>query len=844
LQAIGTRSSIFLFPSDYCHRVAHVIGSAHAFGEKAMTVANAHVPFLDLQSFAVAEAESLPAEPRSSTPLRSPFLSVYELDGRADESSFDDPVRDAYATLVNELHEEEFDEALFELRSHIRAMHDEQLSMGSSRADADRIVTQHFLQLVRESEAMVDAMAREFGMRDETGIADQEIDSFISAYAPTGLDPEFEDFFGKLAGKLGRFAKAAAGTAWRGIKKVALGPIFSAIRAVLKPILNGVLQQAIGRLPAQVQPAAQQLAQKLGLQGAAAALPAAGAADAALPTMPATTGGAAVQDAAGQDAVSTQQELDEQLAATLLAQDEVELNLETAQLRTDASGSARPVFAELDDARERFIEQLSELGEGDNAMPHVQQFLPAVLPALRVGLRLAGRPRVIDFLGQLLTRLIGKLIGPAQAPALSRAIVDAGFKLLNLEMPESELPRLGASAVAATVEQTIGRVAALPDFVLDNQELLEGFALEAFEHAAAANLPALFSQVIYRQRPELLEAGVNAGWVLLPLRGRKRYKRCTRTFKIRLSPHMADEVESFEGAVLSDYLRDQLGMADGDEVDAQLNLYETLPGTSLADIAHGERASFGPGLSDETNAAQLHPLTPRAAAVMLGKPSLGRAWDAASNPHTLAAGQRLYHLATGARPLTVPDPGRRSRLRRRFHVGITLDRPQDRIRVCVFISEVKAQKLAVRLRNAAGVGTVAPAFHSWMGRRLERIFLGDAHGRLRVVHAGMRPGPGSAAAVANLPQAVRQAFMGRLHEWLVRAFADFAKTQSQRFLAASDDAADGVTLRFIIEHPQGLKEFMAALVERGAPAGAAAAAIAGADPATVRVDVFPGHRCG
>lgn len=811
-----------------------------------MTVANARVPFLDFQSFAADEAESPPSDPRSAPAIRSPFLSVYELDGREDESSFDDPVREAYATLVSELHEEEFDEALFELRAHARAMHDGQLSMGSARADADRLVTQHFSQLIRESEALVDAMAREFGTREEAGIVEQEIDSFVEGYVPTGLDPEFENLFGKLAGKLGRFVKSAAGSAWRGIKKVALGPVFAAVRAVLRPILNGVLQQAIGRLPEPIQPAAQQLARKLGLSSAKAA-PAPGAiggADAAAPALPATGDAAAVQDAAGQGAASVQQELDEQLAGTLLAQDEAELNLETAQLRSDATGSARPVFAELDDARERFIQQLGELGEGESAAPHVQEFLPAVLPALRVGLRLVGRPKVIAFLAQLLNRLIAKLIGPAQAPALSRAIVDAGFKLLNLEMAESETPRLAASAVAATVEETVGRVAALPDYVLDNQELLEAFALEAFEHAAAANLPALFSQATYRQRPELLEAGVNAGWVLLPLRGRKRYKRCTRVFKVKVSPHMADEVESFEGAALSDYLQDQLGMAEGDEVDAQINLYEALPGTSLADIVHGERETFGTGLSDETNAAQLHPLTPRAAAVMLGKPGLGRAWGPASSPHHLAAGQRLFHLATGARPLTVPGAGRRPRLRRRFHVGVTLDRPQDRIRVCVFVSEVKAQKLALRLRDAAGAGTVATAFHRWMGRRLERIFLGTAHGRLKVVHAGLRPGPVSDAALVNLPQSVRQAFMARLHEALVRGFAEFAKTQSARLLSAAGDAEEGVTLRFIVEHPQGMKEFVQALMERGAPASSAAATIAGAGPATVRVDVFPGHRCG
>jgi len=130
-----------------------------------------------------------------------------------------------------------------------------------------------------------------------------------------------------------------------------------------------------------------------------------------------------------------------------------------------------------------------------------------------------------------------------------------------------------------------------------------------------------------------------------------------------------------------------------------------------------------------------------------------------------------------------------------------------------------------------------------MGRRLERIFLGDGQRGLRVVHAGLRPGLATDAALANLPQSVRQAFMAKLNEWLLRAFAKFAKTQAQRFLAATEDAADGATLRFTVEQPQGLKEFVQAMVERGAPASAVAATIANAGPATVRVDVFPGHRC-
>ena len=180
---------------------------------------------------------------------------------------------------------------------------------------------------------------------------------------------------------------------------------------------------------------------------------------------------------------------------------------------------AVPVFANLDDARDRFIQELENLRPGESPEPAIQNFLPAVLPALRLGMRLIGRPRVVGFLAPLLAKLIANLVGPEQAPALSRAIVDAGLKLLSLEMSEQERSGLAASAVAATVEETVNRVASLPDHILDNQELLEGFALEAFEQAAAANLPAVLSEATYRQRPELLEAGVNAAWMLMPLRG-------------------------------------------------------------------------------------------------------------------------------------------------------------------------------------------------------------------------------------------------------------------------------------------------------------------------------------
>src|SRR5437899_9753786 len=105
-------------------------------GGATMAIATAQTPFLDFNSFNVEGAQE-PRPPFRAVALdRSPFLSVYELN--EGEVFQNDPVREAYASLMNELHDEEFDEALFELECRARAMHDAQLAMGKTRDEADR----------------------------------------------------------------------------------------------------------------------------------------------------------------------------------------------------------------------------------------------------------------------------------------------------------------------------------------------------------------------------------------------------------------------------------------------------------------------------------------------------------------------------------------------------------------------------------------------------------------------------------------------------------------------------------------------------------------------------------
>jgi hypothetical protein len=770
-------------------------------------VSAARLSFVNVDSFGVEEAEVSAAPPmplRMELPARSPFMSVYEIEGDAGQAQ---PLREAYAALVDRLHDDEFEEAMAAVHAEGRSFHDAQLAAGVAREVADRRLMQQFEPLMRESVAMVDAVAARFGPQEAAGIVDHEVQSFVEGYAPSEpLTPAFENLFGKLLKKVGGFVSTVAGKALQGLASLGLGPMLNLVRKHVLDIIKSLALRVIGHLPPQVQPAARMLARKLGLQ---------------------------VQDEA-QEELPAQQRLDEQIAGAMLARDEGELAFELSD--SESAPSAPAVYAELDDARERFVGELEALKDGESPQPALEQFLPAIMPALRLASKVIGHDRLARVVAGVAAPVIGRLIGADQAGPLSKAIADAGLKLLGMEMAEGEQEHLAAPAIAATMEDTVARLSELPAEVFEDETMLEAFTLEALEAAAAANLPALFSAETYRRRPELLEGGVEAAWVMLPLARRpRRYKRCTRAFPVRLSPYMLREVESFEGAPLSDFVQDQLGLAEEAELEAEVHLYEALPGTSLTDIARGERATLGTSLSDEVNAEQLHPLTPQAAAVLLGRPGLGRAWLPGTRHRPLPGGQRFYALRW------VNAPRRHHHRHRHFHLRVTLDAVRDEVRACVFLSEAKAQGLAARLRQRMHAGTIAAAFHRWIAPRLAHLFSGHARHRLRIVHAAVAPGQPAAALVNRIPRSAALAFSERLRGWFVQGFGQALQTQAQQIIAATENAADGITLRFVMSQPPGLKALCAAAA--GAAPASAEAGASGA-PASVRVDIAAGHRCG
>ena len=266
---------------------------------------------------------------------------------------------------------------------------------------------------------------------------------------------------------------------------------------------------------------------------------------------------------------------------------------------------------------------------------------------------------------------------------------------------------------------------------------------------------------------------------MLPLR-RPRYKRCSRTFNVTITPHMAEAIESFEDTPLSDYLQDQLGVPEGEDVEAEVHLFEVLAGGTAADIARSESETPGLGAADEVTLSQLQPLTHEAAGVLLGTArSRPHAAVRASGIRTVAPGPaRLSHGRRATAGDRRSDRRGRRRVRRLVRVNVILDAPRDQVRVCVFLSEVKAQRLAVRLRQQSHVGALAVGSRSSLGAA-------PAHPARQAAAPVAHRAPGRGARRRHRPRrsagcrrSCRQVFVAKLQEWLAGAFAEFAKTQA------------------------------------------------------------------
>ena len=807
-------------------------------------------PFLALDGFPLIPEPAPSAEAGSSG---SPFLGEFGSGAEGVERR-----GEAFRELLEDLYDAEFDATLRELVDEADAQVDRLGTGETPEAGRSHLVLDTWIEPLRTaSEALVDRMAD--ALRDETTetLDEGRVDELFESLEPreTGLEPKFEDFLGKVWKKAKAAVKGAVKIAKAGVsaalRALPIPNILGRLKALVRPLLRKVLNLALDRLPAALRPAASQLAKRfIGEADLSGEL-----AEPAVPNellaedesfeweesgpMPATLPVAALQES-----------LDVELAGLMLLP-EGEQGLLLAEANAAAEDEST-TLADLAEARETFEQGIEELTDGEDPSPLVEQFVPAILPALKLGISVVGRGRVVSFLANYLGRLIAPYVGPQMTPALSRAIADSGLRLMSLETADEEAnSRLASQAFSGLIEDTVARIGELDESELADEAVLEAALHEAVEEAAAANLP----QSVLQSESDALEVdGEVATWIPFPRRRRPRYRKYSRTFDVRIAPQVARVVRTWGGAPLSSFLGDRYGISG--PVRARVHLYRAMPGTRAGRILRGERGVGGMAAAAPDH---LHPLTPVAAGLLLGEPGLGRelAEEWLESPDPLPVGGRTYYLEIpGARAVPAVDASGRTTPRRPSQV--TLRRSSGGVRVAIYLSERTAQRVALHLRRSGGEPAAIALITGMARRRLagtskpwsSHRVAGRGRANIGLRRAGWSP----RAAVGLVPRGIVStpggsgidaaggpgAEVPRGRRVIVRAIrmvlAHRLPAQREAFARAAAAEADGVTLTFEIPEAM-IAAARAALGSRSPRRVPVSAAIT-----TVTVGIEPGHR--
>ena len=776
----------------------------------------AESPFLEPRTAEAEAADAGEAPPVIQMPeapwrFETPFVGGETIGGEAEAG----PEVAALSEIATELKDTLFREALEQLADEAVDAHTAQLSgeygdRESRDGEAERLLTEHFNPLAAEAGAVLDRFFERLEGYEAETLSESEIERVASEALASDhpRSPAAEQFLGGLLRKAGKLVSGAVNLAKRGVAgaislagkglsavgKLALGHLLKPLKALAKFLLGHVVKYAIGRLPPALQPLARQLSDKLFRaigethedefqeqdQREAEAVPAA------------------------PDVARLEAEFDVQAAQLLLTPDEAEAqHLVETYGQPAAAGSA---IADLDAARSQFIHELGDLHETAPVQPAMEQFLPAIWPVAKTAITIIGRPRVVKLLGRLLGHLIQPVAGSRITNLLAPAIADAGLRIFGLETD----PRIVArEALAATVEETVNSLAALPPHVFENETLLEAATRDAFETAAATYFPP---SVI---RPELRETEDTHGmWVRAPAGSqRKRYARYSHTVPVAVTPKAAKDVRTFHGATLHDHIRDRMGLPDGRTLKTQARLYHVLPGTRVAAIARAE------GIHPQ----HLHPLTTHAAGALLGPHAgLGRNSppEFLSSPHRLHVGQRLYYLE--------PPGGRHHH----HHVRLAgtemlINLPAGEVRLWLYLSEPLCQRISAELARAGNVAGAFRLLHPLIVRAAElvRSVLMRRHlpNELRVI--------GETPNLENLvPEWLDRAsrpLAAKLAEWSSAHVAQYLRANAQEFRNACASHHDGVTLRITMSRVPGLESLRLAAQGRRPPIGAGTAWLKG-----------------
>lgn len=739
----------------------------------------------------------------------SPFLHVGKLNGKTAGS---DQKAESFVSIMNELHDDEFNEQLEDLLNEVKDFQERYLSREQymNNEHYTRQLTQTYYQpLVREVDAFLDTMAREGYEADSSAKTLDEVEESLLSYEfnTTDLTEVQEQFLGGLK-KLAKKAVGAVGKIKKGIVKVgkvaanlALGPIFNRIKGVMKKFLMGMLQKGMHLIPAQYRGIAQTLAGKVLPPALRPVVPA------PAPTVPNTAmapTAAPDPDTTLDTAENIQDGMNAATAQLLMADNEVEWKTMEADLDNLLADHGDSAYDPSAGARETFVTALGELEDGESPAPAVENFVAAVTTALKFAMPLVGRERLKGWAVSLISKLIGPLVGKQNATALSRLLVDKGFTMLNLETGGTAS---AGGAVAEVVENTLRQIPEFPQYVLEDRQLFERYVVNAFEQSAAAYLPDLLPEQAYQAQPALRESNEHSVmWKNEESEEPDGNKILSEVIDTELTPYTAAEIRTFGGIPLSVFLRDKLGINVTTTIPVRVHLFESAPRRDLYQIAQKAKGVRGLGSGARSAWMQLHPLTSVAAGLLMREPGLGCKKKQCLQQRKSGRGHRYYYLEIdGARPQYFQPLTGKQVLRRHTQLRALLNFPASEAALTLYLSEHDAQAIAACLRKKNQPEAAHIMLMMALRNGLKHLFSYGKSDYLRVVHPKVIPGSRSGGAADQVPPVILQAFSNAATDWAGKGLITFLREQAAQFISAAEDHADGVSLRIAFIQPPDME---------------------------------------
>ncbi len=714
-----------------------------------------------------AEAFSEPEAPSSPTAgwntESSPFAESWE-----DHFAGDDTAQ-RVAEALAELRDENFDESLAALAEDLERDISERFAGedGAYGAERQRYGEARLSEVRYEAERYLDSLSEGLAGMDLGALGEDTLAEMLDRFDPqsTELGPVGEEFIGSLIRK----AKNVVGKVVSVAKKVGslasplLAPVLNKLKRLINPLLKRVLSFAVGRLPAPLRPAARQLASKIKLEASEEE----DESDGVSPTNLA-------------DPQTLAAEFDVALAEAIVSPGAESFENEESEDHEGEYEEGRLI--ELARARGALIDRLAEARDGEDLTPAVEQFVPALLGAVRLGINLVGRPKVVGFLAGYLGKVIRRWVSPEMAKALSNAIVDTGLKLMTLEAEDGTAgereSHAAPVALAAVIEDTVRRLAEHEEFVFESEELLQLATAEAFGEAIATHFPQDLVRVDLQRAPSL-----GGTFVARRPRHTRTYRKYSRVPDVDLTAQIADSIPTFGGSTLGEVLR---ASGTAFPMKARMHIYQAAPGTSLAAIGRFDRAARG-------GKASFHPLTATAAGMLLREPRLGGAVPSRfmRSPGRIAAGQRVYVLQPVGAPLTTRARPTKAHIRSDYLKGL--------VTISLFFSEAEAQQIVQSIRKGEGAPPLLRALvaaSSHIGLRLPAKAVRREDNEDQEDHEDFAPHLGKL-----MPTAIRHKIRRRLAAWILPALGQWARTGGESFARAAGHPDEGVTVRVHVQAP-------------------------------------------